>query len=79
MGMLKQIMTGSNSSTLIPSVEPTNTAYVNWKAKNYSTTTRKRVSSASTQSNTDYRKKYNHGQMWKYRKILRRSGKFVIS
>ena len=83
MTFLKQWATHDNASTagskplvgvtatrLIPTTEPTDTAYVNWKAKNYSAALR-----FMKTTQTGYRCKYDLGQMWRYQKILRRNSK----
>jgi hypothetical protein len=69
MAMLHQFATRDNSQTtfgtfdnIIPNTEPTDTAYVNWKAKNYTPA-------------TDNRGVYEFAKQWKYHKILRRNGK----
>ena len=56
---------------LVPNTEPTTTHYVNWKAKEYSTTTR--VFPKGTR--TGYKNGYGFGAMWKFHKSLRRSSK----
>ena len=75
MAFLKQVATRDQgasvpfaTSRLIPTTEPTDTAYVNWKAKNYSTTLR----NAANGTQTGYRWNYGFGQMMKYHKILKR-------
>jgi hypothetical protein len=88
MSFLKQVATGDNgtayakpwhgvtSTRLVPNTVPTTgadngpgdvDAYAAWVAKNYSTTLR---TYKSTQ--TGYRCKYDHGQMWRYHKVLKR-------
>lgn len=66
------------SGRVIPVTEPTGTAYVAWKAKNYSTTLQAgnaghALAGATTQ--THYRCKWNLHQMLRYRKILKQEGK----
>lgn len=85
MPFLKQVATRDTggaepyaSGRVIPVTEPTGAAYVAWKAKNYSTTlaagtTTHAIAGSATQ--THYRCKWNHGQMWKYHKILKREAK----
>ena len=77
MSFLKQVATrdnggGTATTRLIPATEPTNAAYVAWKAKNYSTTLQ---ASAIGTTQSGYRCKYGFGGMWLYHKILRRSSK----
>jgi hypothetical protein len=63
MAMLHQVSTRDNTiAQVLPNTEPTDTAYTNWKAKNYTPAT----------ANRAY---YNFGQMWKYHKILKRNSK----
>ena len=77
MSFLKQVATmdmgGAEpyaTGRLHPATEPTDTAYVNWKAKNYSATLRTHKS-----TETGYRVKFNKHQMWLYNKILKRDSK----
>lgn len=71
MALLKNVMVRSSDKTnYIPNTELTDAAYVAWKAKNYSTTLRHLKTTA-----TGYRVAYNHGQMWKYHKILKQGSK----
>ena len=77
MAMLKQWATGTNSMTyLLPNSAPTDAAttpYAKWIADggNYSTTAKHLGTTATRITGT-----YELGKMWKYRKILKRVGKF---
>lgn len=77
MAFLKQVATrdqGANTpfatSRFYPTTEPTEAAYVAWKAKNYSAACRTYKSTTS-----GYRCNYGFGQMMKYHKILKREAK----
>jgi hypothetical protein len=67
--MLQQVATRDNTMATpgtydndLPETEPTDAAYVAWKAKNVSTTIKGHVF-------------YNWGQMFRYHKILKRNSK----
>jgi hypothetical protein len=75
MSFLKQVATrdqGANvpfaTSRFYPNTEPTGTAYVAWKAKEYS-------AALMPGSSAGYRHVYGFGQMMKYHKILKREAK----
>lgn len=72
MSLLKQIFTGTNSATLIPSSEPSGPAYVKWKAKYYG-------SKLGTTARANAIERYSGRAMQWYRKILKKEGKFPIS
>lgn len=78
MAFLKQVATKDTGGAepfatgrLIPATEPTGTAYVAWKAKNYSTTLR----NSANGTVTGYKWNYGFGQLIKYHKILKRESK----
>ena len=64
--MLRSVFLRNNDGTVEPTSEPTGDAYVNWKAKNMT---------SSTIRNTQY----CLGKMAKYYKILKRESKIPIS
>lgn len=98
MSMLQQWATGDNSQSSaaeytyeLPNTEPTGTAYVNWKAKNYATTRQRNLGAGDTNSSgtsdgnkadgtsvvDDITNKwYNLCKMLKLRKILKRESKY---
>lgn len=84
MPFLKQVATMDkgahdiSDSRLIPNTEPTGTAYVAWKAKNYSNTLAAGTAAhaiAGSATQTHYRCKWNLHQMLRYQKILKREAK----
>jgi hypothetical protein len=72
MSLLKQIFTGAQGTTLIPTVEPTGTAYVNWKAKHYG-------SKLGYKARANAIDRYDEHAMKMYKKILEREAKYPIS
>jgi hypothetical protein len=72
MSLLKQIFTGSNSATLLPTVEPTGAAYLKWKAKYHG-------SKLGATARANAIERYGEKAMTWYRKILKKEGKFPIS
>lgn len=88
MSMLQQWATGTNVQTTtgeydyeLPNTEPSGTAYVNWKAANYTTSATRNLGGSSKVDGTTVvddtvNRWYNLVKMLKFRKILKRESKF---
>jgi hypothetical protein len=83
MSMLHQQATRDSTQTTIgeydndiPNTEPTVTAYTDWKAKAYSTSGRVNPGGSGNRAvNEVHTRRYEHGPMWRYHKILKREAK----
>ena len=83
MSMLHQWATGDNTQSTagtydnaIPNTEPTDDAYVHWKAAEYSAAARRNLGGSGGKDNSGVTTNpWNWLKMYKYRKILKHNGK----